>query len=60
MVGADHLWVPPSSVINDAFVHRTRIWLVKAQIKEDLKHALCIERGSPAPPTGLSLTGPHL
>jgi len=60
VVGADRLCVPPSSAINDAFIRRTRIWLIKAQIEEDLKRALCLEHGSPAPPAGLSLTGPHL
>jgi len=52
--------IPPSPAVNEAFVHRTRIWLIKAQIEEDLKRALCLERGSPVPPVGPSLTGPHL
>jgi len=60
VVGADRLRVPPSAAINDTFVHRTKIWLVKAQIEDDLKRALCAERGSPAPPAGPSYTGPHL
>jgi len=59
-VGADRRHVPPTSVINETFVHCTRIWLVKAQIEEDLKRVLCAERGSPMPPIGPSLTGPHL
>jgi len=60
VVGADRLRVPPSAAVNDTFIHRTKIWLVKAQIEEDLKHALCTERGSPTPPAGPSYTGPHL
>jgi len=60
VVGADRLRVPPSAAINDTFIHRTKIWLVKAQIEDDLKRALCAERGSPAPPVGPSYTGPHL
>jgi len=60
VVGADRLRIPPPAATKDAFVHRTRIWLVKAQIEEDLKRALCAERGSPLPPIGPSLTGPHL
>jgi len=60
VVSADRLRIPPPAAVNEAFVQRTRIWLVKAQIEEDLKCALCTERGSPMPPIGLSLTGPHL
>jgi len=60
VVGADRLRVPPSLAVHDTFVQRTKIWLVKAQIEEDLKRALCTERGSPAPPAGPSYTGPHL
>jgi len=30
VVSADRLCVPPSTAINDTFVHRTKIWLVKA------------------------------
>ena len=60
VVGADRLRVPPPPLVRDAFIHRTRIWLVKAQVEEDLKRALCIERGSTVPPAGPSLTGPHL
>jgi len=59
-VGIDRLRVPPSTVVNDAFVCRTRIWLVKAQIEDDLKRSLCAKCGSPVPPAGPSLTGPHL
>jgi len=60
VVRVDRLCIPPSAAVNDAFVHRTRIWLVKAQIEEDLKRSLCAECGSPMPPVGPSLTGPHL
>jgi len=60
VVGADRLRIPPSSAVNNAFIRRTRIWLVKAQLEEDLKHSLCAECGSPMPPVGPSFTGPHL
>ena len=60
IISADRRCIPLSSVVNDAFIHRTCIWLVKAQIEDDLKHALCLERGSPAPPASPLLTGPHL
>jgi len=60
VVGVDCLHVPPAPNVHDAFVHRTRIWLIKAQVEEDLKRTLCAERGSTTPPAGPSLTGPHL
>ena len=60
IVGIDRLRIPPPPEVHDAFVHRTRIWLVKAQIEDDLKRSLCAARGSTAPPAGPTFTGPYL
>ena len=57
---ADRLRIPPIPIVNDAFVARTRMWLVKAQLEDDLKRALRSDRGSPVSPGGPSFTGPNL
>jgi len=56
VVQADRLQVPPIDIVRDAFVSCTRMWLVKAQLEEDLTHTLCAACGSPAPPGAVDVT----
>ena len=56
----DRLRVPPVPLVTDAFITRTRVNLVQAQMEADLTHGLRADRGSSVSPEGPSYTGPHL
>jgi len=56
----DRLCVPPVPLVADAFVTRTRVNLVQAQMESDLSRNLRADRGSSVSPDGPSYTGPYL
>jgi len=56
----DRLQMPPIPIVADAFVTRTRVNLVQAQMESDLSRNLRTSRGSVVSPDGPSYTGPYL